>query len=171
MRTGKLILGVILIAVAFAAVSFAEGKKIRVGVYDNRAVAVAYGRSAFFEQEINAVKVEYNNAKTEGKNARMKELDGKMEKLQKKAHKQAFAAAPVDDILAKIKDQLPKVAADANVAVITSKVNFVNSDEIEVVDITFEIIKPFKPDEKTVSIIKSLVTKPALTEEEAESCN
>lgn len=134
-------------------------KKIRVGVYDSRAVAVAYAPSKF-NNGVSDLMTEYKEAEKNNDKEKMKTLKMMGSKSQDKLHMQGFGDYPVDDIMEKIMDSLPEVAKAANVDVITRRVAF-SSPDVEIVDITKEIIKPFNPSDKTLKTIEELQkTKP-----------
>ena len=83
--------------------------KLRVGTYDNRAIAVAYAPSRF---NPGGEKMrEYRQAAAEGDEARMAELSAWGEAHQRALHRQGFGRVPVDDLLAHVADRLPEVAA------------------------------------------------------------
>ncbi len=130
-------------------------KQIRFGVYDPRAVAVAYGRSQAFRRQLNEKQKEMEIAKAAQDQDKIKELQAWGQDGQMRLHLQAFAGAPVDDILAQVKDQLPKVADAANVQVISLPPDYTNPD-VEIVDITDDLVKLWSPDARALKIIADL---------------
>ncbi len=141
-------------------VQVTTGQGVRVGVYDSRAVAVAYFASDLFREQMAPLREEYDAAKAAGNDERVKEIDARMQARQAVAHRQGFGTAPVDDILSHIKDGLPEVAKSAGVDVIVSKwaINYSAADA-SLIDITDEMVAPFNPDERTLKIIADLRTK------------
>lgn len=105
-----------------------------------------------------SLKEEHDKAKSEGNELRMKELEAEAQEIQELIHKQVFSGAPIDDILALIKNDLPKVAKAANVKLIASAVLHSGSD-VKLVDITMEMCAPFEPDEETRKMIKDIIAE------------
>ena len=93
-------------------------RKLRVGIYDNRAIACAYAGSKFLETAMTEATKEHEKAKAAGDTKRVKELEAWGEKQQRKLHRQGFGRALVDDILARVKDKFPEVACKTGVNVI-----------------------------------------------------
>ena len=97
--------------------------KVRIGVYDSRAIVVAFFGSEAFKasdgKELADKKAEYDKAKAEGNQARVAELEAWGKALQIRLHKQGFSTAPVDDILKHVKDKMPEIAKSAGVGRLT----------------------------------------------------
>lgn len=149
--------GVVLSAVASGLAiddADAPGEPIRVGVYDNRAIAIAFASSRF--NPVGEKMAEYEKAKAEGDEARADELEAWGEKLQRQLHRQGFARVPVDDLLAHVKDRLPEVAEAADVDVITWHCNYTGSNA-DVVDVTDELVALFDPSERALTWAKQIV--------------
>ena len=103
---------------AKAPVDWGRGPKTRtrVGIYDSRAVAVAFAHSDWNEKRLQPKMAEMKKAKAIGDTKKIKALDQWGKAQQAKLHRQGFSTAPVDDILEHIKDNLPQITKDANVA-------------------------------------------------------
>ena len=130
---------------------------IRVGTFDSRAVAVAYIRSELFGQSLKETTKELQDAKSAGNQAKVKQLESELKATQERAHLQGFGTASVANILEQIKDQLPAIAKEAGVDVLISKWDVAyQASSTELVDVTDQMIKPFKPNEKTLQIIQDL---------------
>jgi len=123
--------------------------KPRLGVYDSRAVAVAYANSTEFREELKATRAEHERAKADNDTRKMKEIEARMKLGQRRAHEQAFSTGSVAGIMAKVSDKLPGVAEHAGVRAIVSKweLNF-SSSEVETVDVTDELIALFHVSDK-----------------------
>ena len=76
--------------------------KIRIGVYDSRAVAVAYAPSEWNEKRLKEKMAEMEKAKSAGEAKKIAELEAWGNDQQAKLHRQGFSTAPVDDILENI---------------------------------------------------------------------
>ena len=131
-----------------------SGSKVRVGTFDSRAVAVAYGRSENLGRYIEELTAEYEEAKTAGDETRVKELEAEASALDELLHKHAFSIGPVDNILEQIEGTIPKIAEQAQVDVIVSKWDIVyQRPGVEFIDVTDLMVKPFDPDEETQKLL------------------
>jgi Skp family chaperone for outer membrane proteins len=147
-----------------------ETAKLRVGTFDSRAIAVAYGSSSKFNQTVKQLMEEYKKAEAEKNETKMKELKAKGQAGQQQAHMQGFSTASVNELLEQVKDQIPAVAKQAGVDVIVSKWDMVyQSPDAEFVDVTDLMVKPFNPSEKTLKIISELRKHTPISLEEARN--
>ena len=153
---------VVALCVMAGAAAFGQSKEntLRIGVYDSRAVAVAYGNSTEFRKSLDAVKADYQKAKAAKDDKRVNEIDTQMKARQRRAHEQGFSTGSVADIMAKIKDSLPGVAKKAGVDVIVSKweVNY-QSPGIKVVDVTDDLVALFHVSAKGLEWAKGIKTQ------------
>ena len=70
---------------------------------------------------------------------------------------QGFGTGSVTRILENVKDSIPQIAKEFNLSAIVSKWELmVAGSEIETVDITIPLANLFKPDEKTLNMIKGI---------------
>ena len=125
--------------------------KERIGVYDSRAVAVAYCGSALHNKSMSALMAEFDKAKKAEDQTRMSELKAEGAAGQKRMHMQGFSTAPVDDILDQIKDSLPGIKEKAGVTAIVSKWDkpcLSKYKDAEVVDITMALVDAFNPNDR-----------------------
>jgi hypothetical protein len=146
-------------------------KPLRVGTFDSRAVALAYYRkhlrSPEFTAHIKKLKEERDRAKAAGDNQKAKRLEAEGRAGQEHTHSQVFGSAPIDEILAKIKDRLPEIAKQAGVDVIVSKWNLAyRSPDAKFVDVTEPLAKLFQPDEGTMKLLRELPKHQPLSAEE-----
>ncbi len=166
MRTAMLS-GVMAILVGFSGVCSAahaqqaEGKaepaKLRVGVFDSRAVAVVYVRTEGFNQYLKGLMVQKKRAEAAADQETVQRLEAEAQAKQTELHLQGFGTASVANILEEIKDQLPAIARETGVDLIVSKWDVVyQTPPAETVDITQALIKPFHPDERALKIIEDL---------------
>jgi Skp family chaperone for outer membrane proteins len=134
-----------------------ETNKLRIGTFDSRCVAAAYGRSADFMKEIDVLKNDVAKAKESGNEELAKELEQQGPTKQVLMHQQVFSNGSINNILEKIKDKFPTLAKENNVKMIISKWEIPFADEtFEYVDITDELIKFFNPDDATIKIIDQI---------------
>ena len=125
--------------------------KQRIGVYDSRAVAVAFAGSEAHKAWMEPLITEHRKAKAAGDTKRVAELEAEGKARQKRAHTQAFSTAPVDDILEEIKGQLPQIRKNAGASVLISKWDkeqLARYRATEQVDVTMALVDAFKPSEK-----------------------
>src|ERR1035441_219870 len=144
-----------------SAVAFDQSKEttLRIGVYDSRAIAVAYGNSAEFRKSVDAVKADYQKAKEAKDDKRVKEIETQMKAKQRRLHEQGFSTGSVATIMASIKDSLPEVAKKAGVDVIVSKweVNY-QAPGIKGGDVPDDLVALFHVSEKGLEWIKGVKT-------------
>ncbi len=161
--------GIAVAVVAIAALSLAtlpaaEQAKpkagVKIGTYDSRCVALAYGRSEEQLAAMRAMRQEYEKAKADKNEARAKELEQEGPWHQVRLHQQVFSTAGVTGIMAQVKDQLPAIASQAGVVAIVSKWEMPYQDvSVEIVDVTLAIAKLFKPTDQTLKIIDQMKTQ------------
>ena len=132
---------------------------IRVGIFDTRAVALAYGRSAGFHEWVRTLKKRAEQAKADGDDQLLAHLEAEGEAKQEELHRQVFGGAPIDEILASIEGSLPEVARSADVDVIVTGVLY-QAPGVTIVDVSREMAAPFEPDEKTLEILEQLLVTP-----------
>lgn len=140
--------------------------KMRLGTYDSRGIALAYGRSSRPDcmlAKVEQIREQHETAKAAGNGARMKELEAQAVAIQDEIHKQVFSGASIDGILPLIEADLTKVAQTARVSVIVGEVLF-HDPTVEIVDVTLEMCAPFEPDAATLKMIKDLLKKPVVSE-------
>lgn len=147
----------------------ASGSPMRVGTFDSRAVALAYYRSKPFGRVMKKLKDDFEQAKAAGDEKRAAELEVQGPAQQALMRRQGFGTASVADILKKIEKKIPKIAKQANVAVIVSKWDITyQRSAADFVDVTELLVQPFDPDEKTQKIIKEIQKQEPVPLEELE---
>ena len=152
-----------------------SGAKVRVGVYDSRAIAVAFGDSEAWQastgKQLAAMRAEYNAAKAAGNQKRVAELEAQGKAQQTLVHKQGFSTAPADDILKNIQDKLPEIAKAAGVSAIVSKWDkdaLAKYQSAELVDITMPLVNAFHPTERQLKFAIDIQKQAPISLEEAE---
>ena len=141
------------------------GKMIRVGTYDNRAIAIAYTASKF--NPVKEKMEEYKKAKADGDKKRCDELQAWGERLQRDLHRQGFCFMPVDNLLECVKDDLAKLAEKENLDLIVLQYNFA-APNVEIIDITDQIVALYDPPEKALRYVKEIKKHPPLSLETVE---
>lgn len=134
-----------------------EDTKLRIGTFDSRCIAVAYGRSDEFRKEIDSIKTELIKAKEEGNNELIEKIEQLGPTRQVLLHQQGFSNGSIINILAKLKEIFPAIADDNDVQMIMSKWEIMFADEsIKLVDITDQLVEYFYPNEETRKILEQV---------------
>jgi hypothetical protein len=135
---------------------------LRVGTFDNRAVALAYGRSEPFLSWVKGLHQRAAKARESNDEALLKEIEREAVEQQERLHKQVFGGASVDDILEKMKASLPGVARAAGVDLIVKRPETMlyQATSVEVVDISREMADSFNPTKETRKILEQLLKTP-----------
>jgi hypothetical protein len=123
----------------------------RIGIYDSRAVAVAYAGSSFQQAKMNDLVNQQKKAKASGDKKAIARIEVEGRAWQAQLHQQGFSTAPVDDLLAHISSELPKIQADAGVTQLISKWNepeLRKHASAEKVDVTMKLVDAFHPSER-----------------------
>lgn len=136
-----------------ASTSAPASASARIGTYDSRAVAIAYGRSATHARYVEGLIAKRKQALADGNSKVAAEMEAAGEAQQIRLHLQAFSNAPVDDALDSVRDRLAGVAERAGVCAIVSVADYRGSG-VQVVDVTDELVALFNPDEATLRIIR-----------------
>lgn len=146
--------------------------KIRIGTYDSRAIAIAYCNSTFIRDYMRDLLTRYNTAKTAGDKKEISKVEAEIKGHQKRLHKQGFSTASVDDLLQHIKECLPDIRKKAGVDIILSKWDKKSLAKYKTAptkDVTMLLVKAFKPDARTLKIVKQIQTKEPIPLKRAES--
>jgi hypothetical protein len=150
----------------------AEQPRLRVGVFDSRAVALAYGQATEepgHGPRLRRLMEDYKKAKAAGDAEKVKRLETQGRQEQDQLHQQVFSTGSVANLLDKIKDQLPGIAKDAGVDLIVSKWDMVyQTPGSQTVDITQAMVRPFHPSPKTLRGIQELEKVAPMPLEEAK---
>ena len=134
-----------------------QAEKIRIGTYDNRAIAIACAASKF--NPVGEKMKQHEKAKSDGDERKIKELEAWGARHQRELHRQGFGDVPVHDLLAHVKDRIPDVAKAERLTAIVRRCEFV-ADNVEVVDVTQQLVALFEPSAKTLSTIEAMKDKP-----------
>lgn len=126
---------------------------LRIGTYDSRAIAIAYGRSGIHSRRLDEMIATKKKAVDEGNAKLAAEMDAAGAAQQVRLHLQAFSNAPVDDALDAVRDRLVGVAQAARVSAIVSTADYRGAD-VELVDLTEPIVALFDPDTRTLAMAR-----------------
>ncbi len=120
----------------------------RIGVYDSRAVAVAYVGSPILGEKMKGLKTKLAKAKDAGDAQEVSRIEAEGPAWQATLHQQGFGTAPVDDLLGLIAKDLPKIQKEAGVTILISKWNAAELEKhprAEQVDVTMTLVDAFHP--------------------------
>jgi len=144
-----------IITIGLTHTSFAQDKapktQERIGVYDSRAVAVAFYGSPVHMEQLRQLKAEHQKAKDAGDLGKAAQLEAKGKAQQEKAHQQGFSTAPVDELLLHITNALPEIQKTAGVTAMISKwdeAGLKKHPGAERVDVTMKLVDAFQPNER-----------------------
>ena len=130
---------------------------VRVGVYDSRAIAIAYSHSEFMAKTLATLKKERDDAKAANDTAGVTAAEKKGAALQSRFHQQGFSTASVANLLEPIAAELPKIAQAAQVDLLVSKWDVSWQKEgVAFVDVTKAMCEPFHPDANVQKMIEDV---------------
>jgi hypothetical protein len=155
----------------FAGIVFGQTpeKKVVVGTFDSRVLAVAYYNTEAHISYVEGLKTEHAEAEAAGNEERVKELEAIGEASQELAHKQAFSTWPVDNILGIIEGEIPELAQQADVDLIICKWDIVyQRSGVEFIDVTDLMVKLFNPDEQMLEMLQQMKKQNPIPLEELE---
>jgi len=167
-KTALLVIVLLAVAVVVAATSFAEEdapkpvpkKELVVGVFDSRAIAVAYMPSSFNAKYLEGLEARLEGAKAKNDANKMEEIRAEAARRQHEFHLMAFGTDSVKELLEPVKGRLAAVAKAAGVDVIVSKWEIAfRKPDTKVVDVTRALVGLFDPGEKTLGLVRDLKDK------------
>jgi len=136
----------------------------KIGVYDSRAVAIAWVGTEEFKQSLNALKKESEQAKAAGDRERAAALEKEGAAMQERLHAQGFSTAPVDDILDHFRDQIAQIRVATGAAVLVSKWDeaaLAKHAGAEQLDVTEKLVDALHPnDQQRKTALGIVKTKP-----------
>jgi len=151
----------LMLCVALSAVAADAPAKVKLGVYDSRAIAIAWARTPAFAESIKQLRAEFMSAKEAKDEKRTQELEQQGQWMQVRMHQRGFSTAGAADLLGELKSLLPAIAKEAGVIAIVSKWELPFSDPaVELVDVTAQVVALFHPDEETQQILGELKDRP-----------
>jgi hypothetical protein len=129
---------------------------VRVGTFDNRAVAVAYAHSDFMKQDQTAVMNRHAQARKAGDQKLLARIERGQERRQWLMHRQGFGVESVRDLLRHVEPGLARVAHDQGLSLIAWEPMCIDFDQVQLVDVTDQIVELFEPDDPTRAMIARL---------------
>ena len=151
----------LLTCVALSAVAADAPAKVKLGVYDSRAIAIAWARTPAFAESMKQLRADFMSAKEAKDEKRAQELEQQGQWMQVRLHQRGFSTAGAADLLGELKSSLPAIAKEAGVIAIVSKWELPFSDPaVELVDVTSQVVGLFHPGEDMQQIIRELKNQP-----------
>lgn len=95
----------------------------QIGIYDSRAIAIAFVGGEVFRETMDAVRAEFDEATGIGDEATLARISTQMQERQKLLHAQGFSTASVDELLVHYSDGISELLDEAGVAVLISKLH------------------------------------------------
>lgn len=159
---------ILLSVFAGLATARAQTKVLRVGVYDSRAIAVAFANSAEFRDTfLKPARRDHEQARAAKDDKKMKDIESRMQLTQRRLHEEGFSTGSVASIMARVKTSLPTVAKEAGVDLIVSKweMNY-QSPDVAVTDVTDKLVALFHTSEKGQKWAAEIQKQPPIPIEE-----
>ncbi|MBN1422250.1 MAG: DUF4019 domain-containing protein [Planctomycetes bacterium] len=163
-RIGAGLLAVAALGGSAAGAGEAEGARtVRVGTYDSRSVALAWGRSKAGQEAVERAVADHKRAKEEGSEVRARDIEIRMEALQNLRHMQVFGNAPILDMIESMKDIVREEARKAGVDLVVRDIDIAyRAEGVECVDLTPALIGRCDPTDRTREIIRQMKDHPPL---------
>jgi hypothetical protein len=131
----------------------AEPNRVRIGIYDSRAIAIAWAGSRF--NPVDAKMKEYQAAKDSNDAKKIAELEAWGPAHQRLLHIQGFGRVPVGELLLPVQEKLKTLISEQNLVAITMHCDQI-AESVQLVDITMELVQFYDPSEKTIEWVKQL---------------
>jgi len=154
--TAMLICVVAACFVAAPGCSADDGDGIRVGTFNTRAVALAWGRSDAFQDWVGDLRKRASEAEAAEDAELVEAIGSEAAAQQDRLHRQVFGDDPIDDVLERMLEALPGIAQAAGVDIIDDSLLY-HGPSVELVDITDEMAAHWNPSEETVRMIGELL--------------
>ena len=132
-----------------------EAAKVRVGVYDPRAVVIVYYGSKAHDEEMKALIAEHDKAKADGDQKKVAEFKAQGNARQELAHQQLAGKAPIDELIRKLRPDWEKLGREAGVDLVVPQVLF-KAENVEVVDVTEALATQLEAGERQMKWIREL---------------
>ena len=130
-----------------------------IGVYDSRVVASPHFWAPEQQKKLSALAAAAQAAQAHGDTNQLRALKTSLQEGQKQIHQQVFGAAPIDNVMAALKDRLPALQKEAGVTRLVSKWDtqaLAPLKDTPQVDVTDRLVQEFKPGPKQLQVIADL---------------
>ena len=144
-------------SIAALIVGCSSRPSMRIGTYDSRAIAIAFGNSEEGRGFVTNLQVEMTKAKAAKNDSLIRHIEKTAETYQVLSHLRAFSVGSVTGILEKHKAEVNSVAKKAGVEVIVSKFELVyTGPDVDAVDVTLPLVRIFKPSAQALKWISDV---------------
>ena len=132
----------------------------KVGIYNSRAVALAYGRSKQHNESVSKLVADAYKAKNAGDKETFSKLQKDIEARQDRLHQQVFGDVRIDDVMKVMEPSLAALKKNAGVDRIVDKRDAPSG--VRTVDVTRQLVDYFQPTDKTLEMIDETLKHPPL---------
>jgi len=136
-----------------------NASRAKAGIYDSRVLAYAHFWQESHQQKLRETINAARNARSAGQTERLRELEAAIKAEQDRNHLQVFSTAPVDNVLAEMKDRVESTKREAGVSSLVSKWNeealklYPSGQQVDVTDL---LLRDFKLTEQQKKVIEDL---------------
>jgi hypothetical protein len=131
----------------------------RIGIYDSRVIAYAHFWTDTHQKQLNELIKTARETKAAGQTNRYHELAAQLNRAQEQNHLRVFSTAPVDDVLAEMKEQVAVVEKEAGVSRLVSKWDdkaLAPYKPANRVDVTDALLRDFKLTDQQKKVIADM---------------
>jgi hypothetical protein len=133
-----------------------QPEKHRIGVYDSRAIAIAWAGSKF--NSVGDKMKELEAAKKAGDKNKIAELEAWGAAHQRLLHFQGFGRVPVGELLKPVEDRLIALMDEKKLLAITMQCDALSANT-ETVDITLDLVRLYDPPARVLTWVEQLKDK------------
>lgn len=141
------------------------------GIYDSRAVALAYSRSGYFQTWMEALQQGRAEAEAAGDSTRTEALGMEAQARQELLHRQVFSTGSVDELLALVQDRIPAIRTAAGVEQLISRWDqeaLAPYAKDRQIDVTMELVKAFDPSAEGLRLAEEVLDVPPVSPEDLQ---
>jgi hypothetical protein len=131
---------------------------VKVGVFDARAVAIAYYRSELHHKDLEVRSGEVRKADEAGDHVKARLIERQMRDLQAEAHRQVFGVGPYATLGERMKGVFEQVGTRAGVKAVGPEIYAVG-EGVGRVDLTEDLLAALGADEKTRKVVDEMRQK------------
>ena len=120
---------------------------VRIGTYDNRAIAIAWASSKY--NPVGEKVKELEAAKKANDTKKIAELEAWGPAHQRLLHFQGFGRVPVSELLEPVQPKIQELMKERGLSAVAMQCDAL-AEGVETVDLTMDLVKLFDPNEKTL---------------------
>lgn len=130
---------------------------VRIGVYDSRAIAVAYAASR--HNPVTAKTAERDAARQAGDTKKVAELERWGSDFQQQLHFQGFCRVPVHNLLEPVQPQLQQLLSTENLVAIVDQTDAISPGSTTI-DVTAKLVELYQPSDRTRKMAADITQAP-----------